>query len=76
MKRFVDTRNQGLCANFAFFDTCIGVFEVHSDCQAWINWEEFKADYKGADIDRYRRLTPSWADATTYNDVDEEFYPK
>jgi len=61
MKRFIDLRGQDTGSNFAWWDTITNKFEIHSGEQAWDKFEEFAYDYKGNDLERYRRLTPSWA---------------
>lgn len=60
MKRFIDLRGQGTGARFAWWDTGVDHFESHSDQQAWITWEDFRADYDGNEADRYRSLCPPW----------------
>lgn len=61
MKRFVDIRtaNTGYC--FAWFDTIFDRFETHGTNMAWDTFDEFAADYKGDQLDRYRSLCPAWA---------------
>lgn len=58
MKRFIYIGDQ-ICKDekaFAWFDTVVSEFETHSDCQVWVSWEEFIADFEGDDLDRYKTL--------------------
>jgi hypothetical protein len=66
MKRFIDLGHQ--CGvdetwprEFAWWDTCVDSFEVHSGTQSWANWREFAEDFEGLDLERYKSLTPEWA---------------
>ena len=67
MKRFVDMREalsydeEPNCTDFAWFDTAVDRFEEHSGNMTWDSFQDFEADYKGDEIQRYRRLTPKWA---------------
>ena len=62
MKRFIDLTNQ-ITENtreFAFYDTITNSFEVFSGSITWRNWDAFKKDYDGEDLERYRRLCCNW----------------
>lgn len=61
MKRFVDVRGSMIGGHFAWFDTVIDMFEIHSDNMVWDTWEQFKQDYEGNEVSRYKGLTPNWA---------------
>jgi len=58
---FVDLRSSDEVSYFAFYDTVKDKFETHSDNQIFESWEIFKEHYTGKEIERYKRLCPSWA---------------
>lgn len=72
MKRFVDIRGQGTGYRFCWFDTTVDQFEQHGSFSAWDTFEEFAADCRG-DVERYRRLAPTWAFEPREDDI-EGFY--
>lgn len=41
---------------FAWFNTIICEFEMHSGSMAWEDWKEFEEDYRGDELERYKRL--------------------
>lgn len=61
MKRFVDIRAAQTGWRFAWYCTVRSEFEVHSGQQAWDTFAEFASMYEGDQLERYRRLCPSWA---------------
>src|SRR5262245_51458564 len=61
MIRFVDIRNQGVGARFAFWNTTSDQFLAVCGEQAWNNWEEFLGSGPSADLaDRVFSLCPKW----------------
>ena len=60
MKRFVDLRDAEVGGKFAWWDTVTDTFETHGGNMAWDDWIDFASSYKGAELDRYRRLVPAW----------------
>lgn len=57
MIRFVDV-SKDLAEDgqkFAWWNTIVSEFEVHSGSMAWETWAEFKEDCQG-DLERYKRL--------------------
>lgn len=60
MKRFINLLDQDVCYRFAWYDTITDTFEEHSDSQTWDTWAEFKEDYEGKDLPRYKVLCPKW----------------
>lgn len=56
MKRFITLKDMMTGYTFAWWDTVRDEFEKHSGIFAWDTWEEFKGDYKGDEIERYKVL--------------------
>lgn len=63
MKRFINLGNQITCIDgdhhFAWYNTVVDHFEEHSSEQQWETWADFKRDYQGDDLPRYRGLFPA-----------------
>lgn len=60
MKRFINLTNQINQGEkrFAWYDTVIDKFEIHSGSSTWTHWDEFEEDYQGYDLPRYKLLYP------------------
>ncbi|WP_286241164.1 hypothetical protein [Neptuniibacter halophilus] len=74
MIRFIDIRNQGTGARFTFWSTSSDRFISIDGEFAWNSWGEFAEVAQGqVDLDRYRRICPSWVDDGEEDDI-ESFY--
>lgn len=62
MKRFVDIRGQETGYRFCWFDTITSQIEQHGGNTVWETFKEFAEDYRGPEVERYRRLAPAWTD--------------
>jgi len=59
--RFIDIRNQGTGSRFSFWDTCTDDYYSFMGEEAWNNFKEFKEDYRGNELRRFKNLCPEWA---------------
>lgn len=71
---WVDEEDLEMPRQFAWYDTTIDKFETFVDQQVWESWADFEKDALDSikedgrynlDIERYRRLCPSWVFGNT-----------
>lgn len=71
MIRFVDLRGHDTGHRFAFYDTVVDQFVTQNGVQAWDVFDEFAQDFERGDLDRFKRLCPTWALTQPALDIEE-----